>query len=591
MPDIDLHRIGAVDGSTDAGTRRFHVVLDDDATVQLDDLIVCRQELPDGSGAVAHYGIVVEQTGVLEGATWPSDTRHVVDGTMPGAAVRRAEILVLRTDPELWLAPAPGATVHAARGDERVKALFVDQMRKPLAVGLDQSGAPVHADFTFMNGEQGGHVSISGISGVAAKTSYALFLLHMIFETAAGKALLGSHAPATKALVFNVKGEDLLHLDRPNRLFTEAERERWARLGVSDPKPFGQVTFHVPPLAGGAEDQVVPDATSRPSHEVSVYGWTPEDFVRQGLLRFCFTETDDRSTQVGFVEQVVRTQLARHAHPLENEPGAIVIAGQPHTDSRTFERVVARRAPAKPAGAGRPVRNWYDLLDLLAEKLDPEFGESSWSGATQAGTLMAFQRRLMALGPRLGHLVRCGVSEPRMTTALTVVDIHGLHEAAQRFVVGALVSRVFEEKQGTGREPLRFVMLDELNKYAPREGHGPLRELFVDIAERGRSLGVLLIGCQQAAGRVAEPVVRQPALKVAGRLDATEAAEYRFLTPELRERATRFLPGTMVLDQPLVPAPLPVRFPFPPYATNVADAATGEEQRRAADEAFDQAAG
>ena len=90
---------------------------------------------------------------------------------------------------------------------------------------------------------------------------------------------------------------------------------------------------------------------------------------------------------------------------------------------------------------------------------------------------------------------------------------------------------------------------------------------------------------------MAEPVVRQPALKVAGRLDATEAAEYRFLTPELRERATRFLPGTMVLDQPLVPAPLPVRFPFPPYATNVADAATGEEQHRAADEAFDQAAG
>ena len=591
MSDIDIHRIGAVDGSVEAGTRRFHVVLDDDATVQLDDLIVCRQQLPDGSGEVAHYGIVVEQTGVLEGATWPSDTRHVVDGTMPGAAVRRAEVLVLRTDPELWLAPAPGAVVHAARGGERVKALFVDQMRKPLAVGLDQSGEPVHADFTFMNGEQGGHVSISGISGVAAKTSYALFLLHMIFETAAGRALLGEHAPATKALVFNVKGEDLLHLDRPNRLFTDAERERWSHLGVRDPKPFGHVTFHVPPLAGGDDEQVVPDATSRPSHEVSVYGWTPEDFVRQGLLRFCFTETDDRSTQVGFVEQVVRTQLARHAHPLENEPGAIVVVAQPHSESRTFERVVARRPPAKPAGAGRPVRSWYDLLDLLAEKLDPEYGDHSWTGATQAGTLMAFQRRLMALGPRLGHLVRCGVEEPRMTSALTVVDIHSLHESAQRFVVGALVSRVFDEKQGTGREPLRFVMLDELNKYAPREGHGPLKDLFIDIAERGRSLGVLLIGCQQAAGRVAEPVVRQPALKVAGRLDATEASEYRFLTPELRERATRFLPGTMVLDQPLVPAPLPVRFPFPPYATNVADASTGEAERRAADEAFDQAAG
>jgi DNA helicase HerA-like ATPase len=584
-------KIGAVDGSVDAGTRRFHVVLDDDATVQLDDLVVCRQILPDGSGDVAHYGIVVEQTGVLEGATWPSDTRHVVDGTMPGEVVRRAEVLVLRTDPELWLAPAPGAAVYAAAGLERVKALFVDQMRKPLAVGLDQSGEPVHADFTFMNGEQGGHVSISGISGVAAKTSYALFLLYMIFETRLGRQLLGAHAASTKALAFNVKGEDLLHLDRPNRLFTDAERERWQRLGVQEPRPFGQVAFFVPPLPGGDQDQLAPAATSRPSDEVTIYGWTPEAFIRQGLLRFCFTEGDDRSTQVGFVEQVVRTQLARHAHPLEGEPGAVVIAAQPHTESRTFERVVAARPKALPAGAGTPIRTWYDLLDLLAVKLDPEHAQHGWTGATQQGTLMAFQRRLMALGPRLGHLVRCGVSEPRMATSLTVVDIHSLHESAQRFVVGALVSGVFDAKQGTGREPLRFVMLDELNKYAPREGHGPLRDLFVDIAERGRSLGVLLVGCQQAAGRVAEPVVRQPALKVAGRLDASEAGEYRFLTPELRERATRFLPGTMVLDQPLVPAPLPIRFPLAPYATNVADAATGEAERRAAEEAFEQAAG
>src|SRR5205085_12212296 len=93
----------------------------------------------------------------------------------------------------------------------------------------------------------------------------------------------------------------------------------------------------------------------------------------------------------------------------------------------------------------------------------------------------------------------------------------------------------------------------------------------VDMAAHGRSLGVLLIGAQQSAGDVDANIIRNAAVKVAGRLDAGESAEYRFLSPELRERATRFLPGTMVMDQPLIPAPIPLRFPFPPYATCVAE--------------------
>jgi DNA helicase HerA-like ATPase len=140
---------------------------------------------------------------------------------------------------------------------------------------------------------------------------------------------------------------------------------------------------------------------------------------------------------------------------------------------------------------------------------------------------------------------------------------------------------VFEEKQGQGREPLRFVVLDELNKYAPREGTSPIKDLLVDIAARGRSLGVLLIGAQQSAGDVEPAVVRNASVKVVGRLDAGESAEYRFLSPELRERAARFLPGTMILDQPLIPAPIPIRFPFPAFATNVAEAAAADPEAEA----------
>jgi uncharacterized protein len=132
------------------------------------------------------------------------------------------------------------------------------------------------------------------------------------------------------------------------------------------------------------------------------------------------------------------------------------------------------------------------------------------------------------------------------------------------------------------------VVLDELNKYAPKEGSSPIKEILVDIAARGRSLGVLLIGAQQSASEVEPAIIRNAALKVVGRLDAGEAGEYKFLSVELRERASRFLPGTMVLDQPLIPAPIPIHFPFPAFATNVSEGQSGTQDVRttAAKEAF-----
>ena len=206
---------------------------------------------------------------------------------------------------------------------------------------------------------------------------------------------------------------------------------------------------------------------------------------------------------------------------------------------------------------------------------------NAWFGRAQAGTRQAFLRRLLKLRRHIAPLIGGGLEPVSSENAkLHVVDISTLHDDAQRFVVGALLDRVWREKQGTGRTPLRFVVLDELNKYAPAHGFSPLRDLLVDIAERGRSLGVLLIGAQQAASAVAQALPRNASLKVAGRLDASESDTYRFLTPALRERATRFMPGTMVVSQPIVPEPIPIRFPFPPFATNPDEAAPDEAADR-----------
>ena len=117
-------------------------------------------------------------------------------------------------------------------------------------------------------------------------------------------------------------------------------------------------------------------------------------------------------------------------------------------------------------------------------------------------------------------------------------------------------------------------MLDELNKYAPREGSSPIKELLLDVAERGRSLGIILVGAQQTASEVERRVVANSAIRVVGRLDVGEAArgEYGFLPTAQRQRATIIKPGTMVVSQPEVPIPIVIQFPFPAWATRASEA-------------------
>jgi DNA helicase HerA-like ATPase len=103
-----------------------------------------------------------------------------------------------------------------------------------------------------------------------------------------------------------------------------------------------------------------------------------------------------------------------------------------------------------------------------------------------------------------------------------------------------------------------------------------LKELLVDIAERGRSMGVILLGAEQHAGGVDATVIRNASVKMVGRLDAGDLDTYRFLPPEMRERATLFVPGSMVLHQPVIPAPIPIRIPFPPFATASEEAVAAE---------------
>ena len=50
-------------------------------------------------------------------------------------------------------------------------ALYFDQMDRKLPVGTGRDGSPIYVNLDFLDGTRGAHISISGISGVATKTS------------------------------------------------------------------------------------------------------------------------------------------------------------------------------------------------------------------------------------------------------------------------------------------------------------------------------------------------------------------------------------------------------------------------------------
>ncbi len=92
--------------------------------------------------------------------------------------------------------PLPGREVRRAEGARRDEALFFDGMERRLPIGLSRDGEPVFANLDFLDGSRGAHVSISGISGVATKTSYATFLLHSLFTSRRPRRRGRQHARA-----------------------------------------------------------------------------------------------------------------------------------------------------------------------------------------------------------------------------------------------------------------------------------------------------------------------------------------------------------------------------------------------------------
>ncbi len=533
-----MRQVGIVLGIKPSNPLEFWVGVEEGKYLQLDDVVVALSRIDGSSQDIKFYGIVQEVEKFLEGVELVYENRLAKEGVLPANMAYMAKVFITRIEPEVFIPPTPGDAVFRAEGEELEKAMYYDGMRTKIPAGISRGGDVVYLNYDFINGREGAHVSISGMSGIATKTSYALFLINSIFQTADDRERI-------HGLIFNVKGKDLLWIDKRSKKFSQIHREAFLKMGLK-PEPFTNVSFYAPPAEEGS---TVPRSKER-LKDVEVYSWSMREFAYQGLIRFMFAEGEEGTSNLHYVIDRVADRLF---YLSADSPEEVLLDESGH-EIESLDGL-------------------YRLMqEILENKDDDKESYRNWFGTAAPATVYAFLRRFHHAANHCRSLVSptrgSGIDWKRRQ--LNVIDISDLHGVAKMFVVGAVLKRIFKEKEESGNPyPKIFVVLDELNKYAPKERWSPIKEILLDIAERGRSLGVILIGAQQTASEVEKRVVANAAVKVTGRLDSSEvmSKEYEFLTGNFRQRAIMLKKGSMILYQPDVPNPVMISFPLAPWAT------------------------
>ncbi len=533
---MEREEVGIVIGIKPSNPLEFWVGIKEDVFVQLDEVLFTETQV--GKDKVKFYGTVHEVIKYLEGIDFVYDANLAGEGMVPSHVAYLAHVTVTRIEPEIFIPPAPGDKVYRAKGYELEKALYYDGMKRKIPAGLSRTGDVIYLNYDFINGREGAHVSISGMSGIATKTSYALFLLYSIFQKADDKDKI-------HGIIFNVKGKDLLWIDKKNKKFSEEEKEKFNRLGLK-PEPFKKVGFYSPPEKYGSE---VPSSRDR-FEDIRLYRWSMYEFAKEGLLKFLFAEGDEGVSTLNYVIDRVTEKLYRL---YKESPEGILIDEY-----------------------GKEIENLPQLLKLLEEIVESKGKDGddykSWFGNASLPTVYAFIRRLHHAATHTSHIIGGRENNPIdwRSHRLTVIDISDLHSIGKMFVVGSILKRIFKEKEESGNPyPKIFVVLDELNKYAPKDKWSPIKDILLDIAERGRSLGVILIGAQQTASEIERRIIANAAVKITGRLDSSEVMnkEYEYLMGNFRQRAIMLKKGSMILYQPDIPNPIMINFPLAPWAT------------------------
>jgi hypothetical protein len=500
-------------------------------------------EVVDGETGNKAFGIVTEAQAYNDAPNALSDylgsqRRPNADGATLRPEIRTFKAAVLRREPEEPISAAPIGCVYLADNEAVAKALRCDEMQLPIPIGVygGEDANPVFAEGLHLLGPESGHLNVTGTSGLAAKTSYILFLLTSIFQRF-GRDSVGDSSVA--AVVFNVKGTDLLFLDQPSDSLTDDDRRIYEACGI-DPKPFSKVEYYAPSYDDTGE--FAHSYRSHPDLQPPIpFSYGPEQVLEHIEVLLNQDDVDAKADSLlGFLRHGLRDGLPS----LDDRSGPVRIT--------TLAELV----------------EYVEQMMVLAQG-------NQYKGH-HARTIQKIYNRLSGLANRFPGLIASrGEGKPPLPTGkfedrtVYVIDVAKLDADHQDLVFAAVIADL-RERMSRGGDAFGvsrlIVVVDELNKFAPSSG----RETYTvralrDIAARGRYQGLILFGAQQFRSRVDPQIVGNCSSSAYGHILMEELANpiYSPYPPAVREKMANCQQGQVMFRHPHFAQPVFVRFPRP----------------------------
>ena len=429
---------------------------------------------------------------------------------------------------DVYFASRPG--IEFALGMEQYMG---DDRGIPIGVFENGDGemTPLQIDESFLLGPEGAHLNISGISGLATKTSMVEFAIKAIFEYCSEQ-----RGRKISIVVFNVKGKDLLYFDKPNPFLWEdtplaiKSRQMYDLLDI-DPEPFHDVRIFAP------YDRRNPARVKsiRKDGKVEPFVWDIAEIQDDIEQLFDKSSWDDSIEAVWVDIQAV----------LEKQDIS-------DYDSLMHWLAEERRATYDPRHTnwhGHPKHIFYKCVKNLS-------------------SLKGFYDGLVAVDGT--KPIDLPINEIK-NGSIFVIDLQQLNERGQRMVFNKTLKklqRLLEEKREGSDFDNIIVFVDELNKFAPRVREGGkehIRADLIDIAARGRSLGLTLFGVEQFASEVDKQIVDNSATIMYGRTGYAELKDeiYGWLSSELKARLGTLPRGTILMKHAKFTQALFFKFPLP----------------------------